>query len=389
MQISEIEIQQFDYSLQNVGTYRGHIVYEPGNTLKPPGFVLTIRTDEGIEGHYRGFSFVPPMVTQIEMAAGQLVGRDPLEREAIWQHLFHEFRHTDRLGMGPIDVALWDIAGKHHGASVSTLLGGYRDAVPAYASTFQADVADDGLNSPESYASFARECLERGYPAYKIHPPGDPDQDIAICRAVDEAVGDEMALMLDVASEYETYADALQVGRVLDDLGYYWYEDPLADAGLSTYSMRRLTQDLQTPLLGLEHDRSGPFGRVNHLVNDALDMVRASVHEDGGITGVMKIAHVTEAFGLDLELHVGGPSTLHCMSAVRNTNYFEHAIQHPQGVEWMGDQGFRSDPETVRDDGMIPVPERPGLGVEIDWPFVEENLVDRTVFDAVGHSGMP
>jgi len=389
VRIAEIEIHEFSYELVDVGTYRGHMVYEPGNTLEPPGFVLTVRTDTGAEGNYRGFSFVPPMITQVKMVAGQLVGRDPLEREAIWQDLFHELRHTDRLGMGPIDIALWDLAGKHHEASVSTLLGGYRESVSTYASTFQADQAANGLYSPSSYASFAEECFERGYPAYKIHPPGDPDLDIEICRAVDDAVGDEMDLMLDVASEYETYADALRVGRVLDELKFLWYEDPLADAGLSTYSMRRLAQDLRTPMLGLEHDRGGPYGRVNHLTNDALDLVRASVHEDGGITGVMKTAHLSEAFGLDLELHIGGPATLHCMSAIRNTSYFEHAIQHPKGVEWMGVYGFESDPEKVRDDGTIPVPDGPGLGVDIDWEFVEDTLINQTVIDGADPSGMP
>jgi len=390
MEISEVELREFTYSLDDVGTHRGHVVYEPGSTLEPHGFVLTIRTDTGVEGHYRGFSFTRPMVTQIEMAAPQLlVGRDPLQREQIWQELWHEFRHTDHLGMGPIDVALWDLAGNYYDESVSTLLGGYRESVPAYASTFQADVAEDGLNTPESYAEFALECLNRGYPAFKIHPVGEPHADIEICRAVADAVGDEMDLMLDSASEYETYAEALRVGRVLDELGFFWYEDPLNDTGFSTRSGRRLAAELETPILAGEHDRTGPFGRVNHLVDDALDMVRASVHEDGGITGVMKVAHLGEAFGADLELHIGGPATLHCMSAIRNTNYFEHAIVHPREVTWMGAHGFTEDVETVGADGTIPVPEGPGLGVEIDWDLVEERTTGTTIISEAGHSGLP
>lgn len=389
MHISEIELREFVYRLEDVGTHRGHMVYEPGSILEPPGFVLTIRSNTGVEGHYRGFCFVPPMLTQVKMAAGQLIGRDPLHREALWQDMFHEFRHTDRLGMGAIDIALWDLAGKHHDASVSTLLGGYRESVPAYSSTFQSDIAEDGLNTPESYAAFAEECRDRGYPAYKIHPPGNPDEDIAICRAVADAVGDEIDLMLDVASEYETYADALRVGRVLDELEFFWYEDPLSDAGLSTYSMRRLTEDLRTPVLGLEHDRSGPYGRVNHLTANALDMVRASVHEDGGITGVMKIAHLTESFGLDIELHIGGPATLHCMSAIRNTNYFEHAIQHPCDISWMGDHGFTEDVEEVLNDGSITIPDGPGLGVNLDWDFIDERTTETTLVDSSGYSGLP
>jgi L-alanine-DL-glutamate epimerase-like enolase superfamily enzyme len=363
-------------------------VYEPGSTLEPPGFVLTVRTRDGLEGHYRGFMYTAPMITQIKMGAPEfLIGRDPLNREGIWQDFWRAFRVTDHLGLGPMDIALWDLAGKYYDEPVSALLGGYRDRVPAYASTYTGDRAEDGLSSSEAYADFAEACLADGYPAFKIHAFGDPARDIEVCRAVAEAVGDEMDLMLDPASEYQTYGETLRVGRVLDDLGYFWYEDPMSDTGQSVRMARRLARDLDTPILGMEHVRTGSFGAADHMAADALDLVRGDVHLDGGITGVMKIANVAEAFGVDVELHVGGPAHLHCMSAIRNTNYFEDGLLHPQ-IEWMGDQGFVGEVETLEEDGTITVPDGPGLGVEIDWEFVEEREVRPALLDETGASGL-
>jgi L-alanine-DL-glutamate epimerase-like enolase superfamily enzyme len=388
MEISEVEIHEFDFQLEDVGMHEAHQVYDPGSTLEPQGFILTVRTTDGTEGHYRGFLFTPPMISQIKMAAPEfLIGRDPREREAIWYDLWRAFRHTDHFGLGPIDIALWDLAGKQYDESVSALLGGYRDVIPAYASTHWGDSAPEGLSTPDAYAAFATECLAEGYPAFKIHPFGDPDRDIAVCRAVADAVGEDMELMLDPASEYRTYSETLRVGRALDELDFLWYEDPMSDTGESIEMASRLTNELETLVLGCEHIRGGPFARVAHLTRGALDLVRADAHLDGGITGAMKVARLAEAFGTDVEFHVGGPAHLHCLSAIQNTNYYEHGLLHPE-VEWMSAQGYQGDPEQLQSDGTIPVPEGPGLGVEIDWAFVKERTTEHTVIDTPGASGL-
>jgi L-alanine-DL-glutamate epimerase-like enolase superfamily enzyme len=257
MEISAVEIHEFTYELENVTTAGGipvHQVYEPGSTLEPNGMILTIRASDGTEGHYRSITYGDLMSEHVQKAARDiLLGRDPLEREGIWKDMWRAYRHTDHFGLGPVDIALWDLAGKHYDESVSSLLGGFRTEIPAYASTFFIDEAEGGLNSPEAYAEFAEACLEKGYSGYKMHgyPGGDVDIDIEICRAVGEAVGDEMDLMLDPASGYETYREALRVGRVLDEYGYFWYEDPLAETGQSINAMKNLTRELETPLLGL------------------------------------------------------------------------------------------------------------------------------------------
>lgn len=390
MRITEVEIHEFEYALEDVSHSHGHQVYDPGSTLELPGFVLTIRTDEGVEGHYRGFLSVPPIVSQVEMAAsGFLIGRDPLEREGIWYDIWQAFRHTDNTGLGAIDIALWDLAGNYYDESIASLLGGYRERIPAYASTYFIDDAPDGLNGAEAFASFAEECQKEGYPAFKIHghPAGRPALDIEVCQAVADAVGDEMDLMLDVGSGYRTYADTLRVGRVLDELGFLWYEDPMADTGKSMQMASRLGRELDTPLLGMEKVRTGPFGVADNLAAGAAGFIRASASLDGGITGAMKIARVAEAFGTDVEFLVGEPAHLHCLSTVRNTNYFEHALLHPQDLDWMASQGFTTDIQRVNN-GFVSVPDGAGLGVEIDWSFVSERQTGYTVIDESDDSGV-
>ena len=100
--------------------------------------------------------------------------------------------HIGELGIGPLDIALWDLAGKHQGVSVATMLGGFRERLPSYASTLGGDRIGGGLSSPEAYADFAEGCLEMGYSACKMHGwnEGDPKEEGAMIRAVAERVGD-------------------------------------------------------------------------------------------------------------------------------------------------------------------------------------------------------
>ncbi len=383
MRINEVELHEFDYRIPDVGTIGGNWAYVPGNTIESPGFILTIRTADGAEGHYRGFQFTPPSIAQIKMVVEEhVLGRDPIEREGIWTELWRALRHTDHFGVGPIDIALWDLAGKQYGESVAGLLGGYRDELPTYASTMFVDDAG-GLDSPEAFAEYAEACQERGYGAYKFHchPDSRPEFDIAICEALAERVGDEMDLMIDSSSLYTTYADALKVGQAIDDLDFFWYEDPLYDGGVSSSMVRKLVAELETPVLGMEHVRTGPYGTVSHLTAEAADFVRGSAHLDGGITGLMKTARAVESFGLDVELLLGGPAHMHAMSALRNSSYFEHGVIHPES-DWLLNQGYVGEPESLTADGRMRVPEGPGLGVEIDWAFVEEHQTDHTVFSA-------
>lgn len=170
---------------------------------------------------------------------------------------------------------------------------------------------------------------------------------------------------------------------MLDELGFVWYEDPLRDTGESIYAMRRLAEELETPILGIEQSRTEPFGAFNHLANDALEIVRVDAHLGGGLTSAQKICHTVETAGMDVAPHVGGPEHLQLASTLRNSNYFEHGLLHPEvGFEWYNDQGYVGGVEAIDADGRIPVPDGPGMGVRIDWNFIKECETDHILIDA-------
>ena len=205
--------------------------------------------------------------------------------------------------VGSVDVALWDIAGKTAGLPVHRLLGTCRDRIPAYYSTAH-------YQTPGEYAEDAVYWQEQGWRGYKLHPPRGPwlppgaappvTFDVAACEAVRAAVGDEMTLMLDSSWSY-SYPDALRVGHAIQELGYFWFEDPLPDHDIHGY--QRLARHLTIPLLATEITPGGLTALPPWITAGATDFLRGNVVIKGGITGLMKIAHLAEAFGMNCEVH--------------------------------------------------------------------------------------
>jgi L-alanine-DL-glutamate epimerase-like enolase superfamily enzyme len=378
--ITKIETTEFEYPLENVGLDEAgfNIVYDPGETFSRKLYALKIHTDVGITGEYVGGN--SPAAAQINMFADYLIGKNPLSRERHWSEIKRALRKYDRMGIGPVDIALWDFAGKYYDAPIHELLGTYRTEFPAYASTYHGD-ENGGLDSPEAFANFAEECLDRGYSGFKIHGWGgsdesrDVDREVETVYAVGERVGNEMDLMLDPACEYETWADAVTVGRACDEQDFFWYEDPYRDGGISQHGHKKLGEHLQTPILQTEHVR-GLETHTDFAANGATDFVRADPEYDAGITGAMKIVNMAEGFGLDVEFHAPGPAQRHCLAASRNANYYELALVHPEADNpippvYKGDYSDYID--TIDGDGTVEVPDKPGLGVEYDWDFIESN----------------
>ncbi|MDP2949093.1 MAG: enolase C-terminal domain-like protein [Chloroflexota bacterium] len=375
--ITGIDVYEFWFEVKDMAPNpdSGSIVYTPGHNLKATHFALKVHTDQGITGDYQGYPLLDAMA--IRLFAHRLIGKNALERERIYNDVKRAMRAFSRVGMGIVDIALWDIAGKYFNAPIWRLLGGHPKRLPAYASTYHGDETNGGLNSPEAYADFAEQCLEMGYPAYKIHgwENGLIRREIENIKTVAERVGGKMQLMLDPACAYETFADAVLVGHACDDARFFWYEDPFKDGGISQFAHRRLRQLIRTPLLQCEHHR-GLEPHVDFALGDATDLVRGDPEYDGGITGVMKLAHACEGLGLDLEIHGPGPAKRHCMASIRNTNYYEMSLVHPKGG-FYGPPVYRSDYQdgldAISKDGCVPVPEGPGLGVEYDWDYIEKH----------------
>jgi L-alanine-DL-glutamate epimerase-like enolase superfamily enzyme len=381
--IAGIELHQYEYTLQDMGTdYNGfNLVYAPGEAITQSGYVIRILTDSGIVGEYAGGSAAD--YSMLPRLARFLIGQNALERERIYTEVRRAQRQVAHIGLAPIDVALWDLAGRYFDAPIYKLLGGYKSSVPCYASTYHGDTSG-GLDSPQAYGEFAKHCLEMGYPAFKIHGWGRAPiaQEIATVLAVREHVGVGMDLMLDPACEYITFADAVKVGWACDDARFYWYEDPFRDGGISQFAHRKLRQLIRTPLLMTEHVRSLE-PHVDFALGDATDFVRGDVGHDG-ITGVMKLAHACEGLGIDIEFHGPGPAQRQCMAAIRNTNYYEMGLIHPKApashAAALYQDDYRDTLDAIDENGHVPVPQGPGLGVNIDWDWVASSRTDRVVY---------
>ncbi|MGQ9552615.1 MAG: enolase C-terminal domain-like protein [Anaerolineae bacterium] len=374
--IIKIEVHEYEYTMNDLGTdYDGfNLVYVPGSTIVRKGYVIRVLTDAGLVGEYAGDNAAE--YSTLPMFAHYLMGKNALERERIYTDVKRALRQVARIGLAPVDIALWDLAGKYFQVPIYRLLGGYKESLPCYASTYHGDTSD-GLASPEAYAEFAQQCLEMGYPAFKIHGWGRApiSQEIATVHAVRRRVGDKIDLMLDPACEYITFGDALKVGWACDEEKFFWYEDPYRDGGISQFAHRKLRQLINTPLLLTEHVRSLE-PHIDFALAEATDFVRGDVGYDG-ITGVMKLAHACEALGIDIELHGAGPAQRQCMAAIRNTNYYELGLVHPKAPASsdmpLYEHGYRDTLDAVDSRGHVPVPQGYGLGVAINWEWVAEH----------------
>lgn len=381
--ITQIEAVEFTYSLDDVDRQGRKLVYLPGSTAERSTYATRIKTDVGVTGTYVGGTSMG--FNQFDVIADILIGRNPHERERIWAEAKQALRKYDRVWVGPVDVALWDLIGKLHEIPIHRLLGTYRERFPAYISTYFA-TGEGGFESPADYADYAEECLEEGYPAFKLHTwtsteRPDIDREVDVVEAVGDRVGDQMQLMHDPVCEYETLADAIRVGRACDKYDYLWYEDPYSDAGSSQHGHQTLRQRLETPLLQTELVR-GLEAHADFLTSEATDFLRADVTLDGGITGAMKIARTAEALGTDIEFHLPGPAERHCIAATQNTNYYELGLLHPEANKPHLEPPVYADGYTdavdSTDDGTFSVPDGAGLGVTYDWSYIESQAIGRT-----------
>ncbi len=342
--------------------------------------VLSIRTDEGVEGNtflsYPGPGPAAIGEQIVTFLKPILVGRDPLELGVLTTAVSRMYRFVDPIAIGTVDVALWDILGKAAGMPVHRLLGTHRERVPAYFSS--------GHHArPEDYAEEAVYWHDRGWRGYKLHPPSaamwvDPDvpasADVDACAAVREAVGDEMTLMLDAVWSYR-YPEALAVGRAIEELGYYWYEDPLGAQDIDGYV--RLKQQLRIPILATEITPGGLHALPAWLRARATDFLRGDVVIKGGITGMMKIAHLAEAHGMNCELHdaynaMNNVATLHVAMAIGNCEWFEVITFNAAGVHELEHLSYGlATPIEIDADGYVHAPTRPGLGFDVDWELID------------------
>ncbi len=309
--------------------------------------------------------------------AQNLVGQDPLQTEHIWITLYNQLRDQGQRGLtvtalSGIDIALWDIKGKHFGVPISTLLGGrVRESVRAYATgSFRRYGVDRVTDVAEEVAGYRRE----GFHAVKVKIGFDVEEDLAVIAAVREAIGPDIRLMIDANHGYDVL-EAVEVGQRAAQWGVDWFEEPVIPEQLSAY--RAVKADQPIPVAGGE-TWHGRYAMQAPLETRAVDIVQPDICGVGGFTEIRRVADMADLHGVRLIPHVWGTAvciaaSLQFMAALlpnpprreprppilefdRTENPFRQAvvktpIEHHQGI--------------------VKIPDGPGLGIEIDRQALE------------------
>ena len=301
-----------------------------------------------------------------------LVGQDALAIEQHWQTLYNQFRDQGQKGLAitalsGVDIALWDLKGKHFEAPVHVLMGGpLRREVAAYATgTYRTDTGD-----PMQYIlDEVRGYVKEGFGAVKLKIGFGAEKDIPLIRAVREAIGPRVGLMLDANHGYDAI-EAIAVGRAVADCNIGWLEEPVVPDDLDSYVEVRRGQPI--PVAGGECAFTR-WGFREILARRAHDILQPDTCAAGGLSECKKIADMATAFGVRYVPHVWGTG-VGLAAALQLLAVLPHTPPRHTPVEPLlefdrSEHPFRQAVMTAEIEhmrGIVRVPEGPGLGIEID-----------------------
>lgn len=340
--------------------------------------LVEVLTDAGISGWGEAFAqgLEPPEIAAaaIEHALKPLVlGADPRDTEVLWHRMYHATRDYGRKGsvvaaISAVDIALWDIAGKAAGVPVHRLLGGaFRTRVEPYATGFYR------IRGQGEAARLAEEAIrhrEAGFRMMKVKLGYGVDDDIACMRAIGRAIeGRGVTLMIDTNHGYGR-AEALRLGRALAEYDLRWYEEPVVPEDLEGY--RELRDKLPMPIAGGENEHT-LYGFRALFAAGAVDIAQPDIGSCGGISAARHIATLAQSHGVAVNPHVWGsaiaqaaslqviaalPVAHHSLFAAAPVLEYDRS-SHPFRAQLVAEP-------ITQQDGWVAIPDRPGLGVEVD-----------------------
>ena len=305
-----------------------------------------------------------------------LLGKDPVDTEVRWREMVAAGSASDMGGavycaIAGLDIALWDLKGKALDVPIYKLLGGKaRDKVRMYASSMRRDM------TPAEEAKRAASFVDAGYSAYKLHSavPGaidhPADQTIDTVREVRAAVGDDIEILVDVNGAFSTH-HALEIGRALEDLGVFHFEEPRPHYDLE--GLATIADILDIPIASGEMIYTHWEYR-DLMLRGRVDIVQPDIVKVPGFTEFQRIAALASAFGKPITVHNTQPTIstvahLHACAAYANIPYAQEYNIEPTSIrdEWP----ILKQPLQVNY-GYLDVPEGPGLGVELDEDIVQK-----------------
>ncbi|MBN2060357.1 MAG: mandelate racemase/muconate lactonizing enzyme family protein [Deltaproteobacteria bacterium] len=333
--------------------------------------IVELKTDGGLEGFGIAYCMNDFQVNSLKASIDDLeevvIGQDITRWAANWKDLHAALKHTGQWGgyglnaIAAIDTAFWDLRAKALNLPLARLLGGFRDRVPAYASNWLW-----GFLSIDELQEEAESLVKQGHRAMKMKMGGKTHREnVARFRAVREAVGEDIDIMVEGHWSW-TVPEAIRMGHALEPYNPYWLEDPIGlhqgDICLEdTAALAQIKSAVDVPVAAGE-TFSTKYGFRRMVEDKAVDIVIVDVLRAGGITEMMKIAALIEAYNLPLVSHCLHDVSVHIIAGLSNGHMVEY-------MPWW-DEIYQEPPRVI--DGHFEISEKPGLGLELDRTVINK-----------------
>lgn len=340
--------------------------------------LVEIVCDDGTTGWGECLGPARPNAAVVQAYTNWLIGENPLETEKIWARLYNALRDQGQRGLtitalSGIDIALWDIKGKHFGVPVSILLGGrFRESVKAYAT---GSFKRDGVDRVEDNATDVARYWKEGFHATKIKIGFGVEEDLRVVRAAREAVGPDMRIMVDANHGYDA-VEAIRFGQAAAELNLDWFEEPVVPEQLAAYREVRARQPI--PVAGGEtwHTR---WGMREPVETRAVDILQPDLAGVGGFTEAKRVADLAALHGIRVVPHVWG-TAVHIAAALQfmaamvpspvRVNPIEPILEFDRTDNPFRQAIVKTPIEHVG--GVVGIPNAPGLGIEINREALTE-----------------
>jgi L-alanine-DL-glutamate epimerase-like enolase superfamily enzyme len=256
-----------------------------------------------------------------------------------------------------VDVAVWDILGKAAGLPVYKMLGAYADRMPVYSMCGWYYENDGDLSQ---FRKSLDDAFGQGFEAAKIKVGrGSLEEDVSRITAARAIAGKERRIMVDANQKFNLN-EAIRRGRVYQQMGCFWFEEPLAPQDHAAFA--ELARELDIRIATGENEYT-KYAYVDLIARHGVDVVQPDNRRSGGVTEWMEIGAIADGFGLELASHGGGPTNLHMLLAMPNAIYMETGSL----------KGDSSSVEKLRPSGSaVLAPEMPGIGSELRPDYIQK-----------------
>ncbi len=326
--------------------------------------LVKVFTDEGITGYGEAYRYPPATVSTFiqEGLKPYLLGENPMHVERLWNLMYTVAswewgtKGIALYAISAVEIALWDIIGKYRGLPIYEMIGGLcKDKIKAYATLPAYETSED-------VATIALRCVEQGYTAIKLHQGGD----IESAKAVRQAVGYDTVLMFDANGAWWSLRQAVEKAKELEQYGVLWLEEPVWP--VDDYDGLAYVKNKTDILIAAGENEYTHYGFREMIAKRAVDFIQPSVTRSGGILECRKIFALAEAWNLQIEPHSpylgpGLAATLHLSFSNMRTEYVEIKYSPPEAPFIQ--------PSLRPERGYVTVPDKPGLGIEINEDVVK------------------